>query len=96
VGVWGVVLVVCVCFGVGGAVLCRCVCVLCDMLTFLQYLGSRHCALPLQSVQLNDEGYGTSGIEPLFDKAVEMLYQGEPITMHSCVCLCVYRVNPDL
>ena len=26
-GVWGVVLVVCVCVGAGGVVLCRCVCV---------------------------------------------------------------------
>ena len=26
-GVWGVDLVVCVCFGVGGVILCRCVCV---------------------------------------------------------------------
>jgi len=35
-GVWGVVLVVCVCFGVGGDVLCRCVRVcVCDLLIFL-------------------------------------------------------------
>jgi len=37
-GVWGVVLVVCVCVGVRGVVLCRCVCVVCvcDLLIFLQ------------------------------------------------------------
>jgi len=34
-GVWGVVLVVCVCVGVRGVVLCRCLCV-CDLLIFLQ------------------------------------------------------------
>ena len=32
-GVWGVVLVVCVCVGVGDVVLCRCVCVR-DLLIF--------------------------------------------------------------
>ena len=36
-GVWGVVLVVCVCVGVGGVVLCRSVCV-CDLLIFLHLL----------------------------------------------------------
>ena len=35
-GVWGVVIVVCVCVGVRGVVLCRCVCVcVCDLLIFL-------------------------------------------------------------
>jgi len=33
-GVWGVVLVVCVFVGVEGVVLCRCVC-MCDLLIFL-------------------------------------------------------------
>ena len=37
-GVWGVVLIVCLCVGVGGVVLCRCVRV-CDLLIFLLYLG---------------------------------------------------------
>jgi len=40
VGVWGVVLVVCVCVGVGGVVLSVCVCV-CDLLIFLHMLTSR-------------------------------------------------------
>jgi len=35
-GVWGVVLVVCVCVGVEGFVLCRCVCV-CVTLAFARY-----------------------------------------------------------
>jgi len=55
-GVWGVVLVVCVCVGVGGVVLCRRVCV-CDLLIFLHtakrgWGGGR----------VNSEGRGRQGV----------------------------------
>jgi len=59
-GVWGVVLVVCVCVGVGGVVLCRCSVGGCDLLIFLH-------GVSIAQVPRGEEGARLADLECVAD-----------------------------